>query len=42
MRFWVARGVDGFRVDVIWQLIKDTLFRAIRPIRISARCCAAY
>ena len=27
MRFWLARGVDGFRVDVIWHLIKDELFR---------------
>ena len=23
MRFWLRRGVDGFRVDVIWHLIKD-------------------
>src|SRR5499433_2187216 len=23
MRFWLSRGVDGFRVDVIWQLLKD-------------------
>src|SRR5262245_59483601 len=23
MRFWFRRGVDGFRVDVIWHLIKD-------------------
>jgi alpha-glucosidase len=23
MRFWLDRGVDGFRVDVIWHLIKD-------------------
>jgi alpha-glucosidase len=22
MRFWFARGVDGFRIDVIWMLIK--------------------
>ena len=22
VRFWLARGVDGFRVDVIWMLIK--------------------
>lgn len=22
MRFWLGRGVDGFRVDVIWMLIK--------------------
>jgi alpha-glucosidase len=27
MRFWLARGVDGFRVDVIWHLLKDEQFR---------------
>jgi alpha-glucosidase len=27
MRFWLRRSVDGFRVDVIWHLIKDDLFR---------------
>jgi alpha-glucosidase len=27
MRFWLRKGVDGFRVDVIWQLIKDDQFR---------------
>jgi alpha-glucosidase len=27
MRFWLDRGVDGFRVDVIWLLIKDDRFR---------------
>jgi alpha-glucosidase len=27
MRFWFRRGVDGFRVDVIWHLIKDDAFR---------------
>ncbi len=27
MRFWLTRGVDGFRVDVIWQLLKDQQFR---------------
>jgi alpha-glucosidase len=27
MRFWLRRGVDGFRVDVIWHLIKDSEFR---------------
>jgi alpha-glucosidase len=27
MRFWLARGVDGFRVDVIWHLAKDPGFR---------------
>jgi glycosidase len=23
LRFWLKRGVDGFRVDVLWHLIKD-------------------
>ncbi|HEX2537368.1 MAG TPA: alpha-amylase family glycosyl hydrolase [Pseudolabrys sp.] len=27
LRFWLRRGVDGFRVDVIWLLIKDEKFR---------------
>ena len=27
MRFWLRKGVDGFRVDVIWHLIKDPQFR---------------
>jgi alpha-glucosidase len=27
MRFWLDRGVDGFRVDVIWHLIKAADFR---------------
>ena len=27
MRFWLRKGVDGFRVDVIWHSIKDALFR---------------
>src|SRR5262249_2879672 len=27
MRFWLRRGVDGFRVDVIWHLIKDGQYR---------------
>jgi alpha-glucosidase len=31
MRFWLARGVDGFRVDVIWHLIKDSEFRNNPP-----------
>jgi len=26
MRFWLNKGVDGFRVDVIWHLIKDAEF----------------
>ena len=31
MRFWLARGVDGFRVDAIWHLIKDARFRDNPP-----------
>ncbi len=27
MRFWLERGVDGFRIDVLNALIKDDLFR---------------
>ena len=27
LHFWLDRGVDGFRVDVIWMLIKDDQFR---------------
>ncbi|MDB5359428.1 MAG: alpha amylase, catalytic region [Rhodospirillales bacterium] len=25
--FWLDRGVDGFRMDVLWVLVKDDLFR---------------
>ena len=31
LRFWIDRGVDGFRVDVIWLLIKDALWRDNPP-----------
>jgi alpha-glucosidase len=27
MRFWLERGVDGFRMDVLWLLVKDAEFR---------------
>jgi alpha-glucosidase len=27
LRFWLDRGVDGFRVDVLWLLIKDAALR---------------
>jgi alpha-glucosidase len=27
LRFWLDRGVDGFRVDVIWYIVKDDEFR---------------
>ena len=23
MRFWFARGIDGFRIDVLWMIAKD-------------------
>jgi alpha-glucosidase len=31
MRFWLKKGVDGFRVDVIWHLMKDAKFRNNPP-----------
>ena len=31
LRFWLRRGVDGFRVDVMWLLIKDDQFRDNPP-----------
>jgi alpha-glucosidase len=31
LRFWLDRGVDGFRVDVLWLLIKDNKFRDNPP-----------
>jgi alpha-glucosidase len=31
MRFWLQRGVDGFRVDVLWMLVKDDRFRDNPP-----------
>jgi alpha-glucosidase len=31
MRFWLDRGVDGFRVDVIGLMMKDPLFRDEPP-----------
>jgi alpha-glucosidase len=31
LRFWLDRGVDGFRVDVLWLLIKDDKFRDNPP-----------
>jgi len=31
IRFWLRRGIDGFRVDVIWHLIKDLEFRDNPP-----------
>lgn len=31
MRFWLDKGLDGFRVDVIWLMIKDDQFRDEPP-----------
>ncbi|HEX2883847.1 MAG TPA: alpha-amylase family glycosyl hydrolase [Candidatus Limnocylindria bacterium] len=31
MRFWLERGVDGFRVDVMWHMLKDEQFRDNPP-----------
>ena len=31
MRFWLDRGIDGFRVDVMWHMIKDDQFRNNPP-----------
>jgi len=31
LRFWLERGVGGFRVDVLWHLIKDDQFRDNPP-----------
>src|SRR5262249_10684231 len=31
LRFWLDHGVDGFRVDVIWHMIKDDQFRDNPP-----------
>ncbi len=31
MRFWLDKGIDGFRVDVMWHMIKDEQFRDNPP-----------
>ena len=31
LRFWLDRGVDGFRMDVLWYLVKDAAFRDNPP-----------
>jgi alpha-glucosidase len=31
VRFWLQRGVDGFRVDVLWHLLKDKQLRDNPP-----------
>ncbi len=31
LRFWLRRGVDGFRVDAMWHLVKDARWRDDPP-----------
>ena len=31
MRFWLEKGIDGFRVDVMWHMIKDEQLRDNPP-----------
>ena len=31
LRFWLDKGVDGFRIDVVWHLAKDEEFRDNPP-----------
>lgn len=31
LRFWLERGVDGFRMDVVWLILKDPAFRDNPP-----------
>ena len=31
MRFWLDKGIDGFRIDVLWHLIKDDQLRDNPP-----------
>jgi alpha-glucosidase len=31
MKFWLDKGVDGFRVDVMWHMVKDTQLRDNPP-----------
>ncbi len=31
MRFWLDKGVDGFRIDVIWLMLKDDQFQDEPP-----------
>jgi alpha-glucosidase len=32
MRFWLDRGIDGFRIDVLWLLAKDETFADSPPV----------
>ncbi len=32
MRFWLDRGIDGFRIDVLWLLVKDEQFADSPPV----------
>lgn len=37
MQFWLEKGVDGFRVDVMWHMIKDLQLRDNPPVPGSIR-----
>ena len=39
LRFWLDRGVDGFRVDVMHHMVKDERSVTTRPIRTGGRAC---
>ncbi len=34
LRFWMERGIDGFRIDVLWQIVKSEGFEDNRSTRI--------
>ena len=43
LRFWLERGVDGFRVDVMWHLVKDDEFpRQPAESGLARRACDPY
>ena len=39
LRFWIDRGVDGFRVDALRQVLKDPSSATTRPTRTTAAGC---
>ena len=38
VRYWVARGVDGFRVDAVDRMVKDAELRDDPPAKDRSRC----
>jgi alpha-glucosidase len=41
MRFWLDKGVDGYRMDVLWLLIKDDQFRS-NPVDVHGEVAQIY